>query len=181
MSKKTNQEIIPYKSEKFQRILDFYLFKCPVVINKRKVSQKGETFEKMNITGCKLTSLLKEMKKGTEYHCVESNQSVEKIFEYTKKNSCFSDNHCNIIVYIENKEIKKTKTIFYYIRNAFAHGDFSVKNVEGQNIYTFRSSKNGTVKGMFRLKESTLILWINLIDKQQKSNKTKRKNLKKAG
>lgn len=181
MGKKDNRENIPYDSKNFQKILEFYLFKCPVAINKRKVSQKGETFEKMNITGRKLSSLLKEMKKGTEYRCVESNQSVEKIFESAKNNSGFSDKYCNLIVYIENKEIKKTKTIFYYIRNAFAHGDFSVDNIEGQNIYTLRSSKNGNVRGAFRLKETTLIQWIDLIAKQQKANITKRKSFKKAG
>lgn len=180
MGKTAYKEHIPYESKNFQKILEFYLFKCPVVINNRKVSRKGESFEKMNISGTKLTALLKEMKKGIEYYCLESNQSVEKTFESAKKNSCFSDKYFDLIVYIENKEIKKTKTIFYYIRNALAHGDFSVERVGGQNIYTFCSSKNEITKGMFRLKESTLILWITLIDKQQKSYKSKRKNLKKA-
>lgn len=186
MSKKHNANEIPYNSLNFQKILDFYLFGCPVIIRKKKVSQRGETFEKMNVTGTKLTSLLKDMKRNTEYHCVHSEQSVEKIFETINSNSSFSDDYFNLIVFIENMEIGKTKTIFYYIRNAFAHGDFSVECVEGKYIYTLRSQKNGKIKGMFRIKETTLLSWIDLVYQQTKPNKksmhkNKPKKFKKAG
>lgn len=184
MSRKKPAENIPFKLEAFQNILNFYLFNCPVVIKKRKVSVKGDSFEKMNITGSKLTVLLNEMKKSAEYQCISPKESVEDVFRERKKNTSFSDPGFNLIIFIENSDIGKTKTIFYYIRNALAHGDFLIENVCGQRIYTLRSQKGEVVKGLFRLKESTLLSWIDLVYQQpqgqKKTTKNKHKKYKKA-
>lgn len=50
------------------------------------------------------------------------------------------------------------------IRNAFAHGSFSVENVDGQHIYCLESAKDGSLRARMRLREETLLEWMKLIE-----------------
>ena len=53
------------------------------------------------------------------------------------------------------------ETLYYYIRNAFAHGAFEVINTKEGRVYKLESAKNGIVKAQMRLKESTLNTYVN--------------------
>ena len=58
--------------------------------------------------------------------------------------------------------MSKTSAIFYYIRNALAHGSFGTTLSSGKRTYYFESAKNDIVKARIRLREETLLSWIDL-------------------
>ena len=58
----------------------------------------------------------------------------------------------------ENTSI--TEGFFYCIRNALAHGDFDVE----KGVYELRNRSGENIKGLERLKEKTLLKWIELVD-----------------
>ena len=56
-----------------------------------------------------MSSLLNDMKRSAEFHCIDHNQSADKKFEEIQKNSSLSDKNFNLVVYTENFQIKKQK------------------------------------------------------------------------
>ena len=164
---------IPLTDKNFQRILRFYLFETPVRTfcrkkkddpgatsdqphpkfnyEFRKVSKRGITFSERGLDGPKLNSLRAAMVRmtGVELHAVDDD---------VEKNSEEMDAEYIIIKRNENN-VSITEGYFYCIRNAFAHGDF---DVEG-NVYTLKNEAGGKVKGMARLKEDSLLAWIDLV------------------
>ena len=172
---------IPLSRKNFQTIIQFYLFESPVRTYTRKtkqvfgattaqphpeydyyfkkVSKRGITFADRGIDGSKLNSLRAAMKRvtGVELLAVNTNEEVIEKVNAFKKSAEF------IVIKrgAENKYgVSVTEGYFYCIRNAFAHGDFEV---EGK-IYTLRNEDRGKVKGLARLKESSLLTWIDLVN-----------------
>ena len=150
-----------HHTKTFDRILDFYLFNCPFVMknqnkdkkDKTPVSQREHTFGKYGFTGGKITSLLHSMKKDLAkkvYSCkneVNSNKipSANKSEEF--------------IFYVPPDRMSKTESIYYMIRNAFAHGGFKIEN----GVYFLVSKKKNKFKAIMKLKETTLLKWITEI------------------
>ncbi|MBR4766931.1 MAG: hypothetical protein IK085_09235 [Clostridia bacterium] len=138
----------------------------------KPVSCRAETFRSKGIESGLLTTVLSNMKKSlvrnNTYYCVHSNEDVgEKVAEILK-NSSLSDKHFELIVYKKRNEMSNPEAIYYYIRNAFAHGSFEVVNAgDSERVYYFESKKDKTVNAQMRLKESTLIRYIDLIHKSK--------------
>lgn len=167
---------IPFKNENFQKILTFYLFNSPCEISKGTkenktyipVSKVDKTFSKQGWTDTNLSTLIAKMKSMSyhlEYYPISSNQSINTI----EKNISLSDPNFEMIIMHTRSDMSKACAIFYYIRNGFAHGSFNVKN----NIYCFESSKNGITKAKIRLKEETLLKWIDCFYESPKKHKSK--------
>ena len=76
-----------------------------------------------------------------------------------------------MIVFTKRSDMNITASIFYYIRNAFAHGSFSVSD----RIYYFESSKKGKVLAQIRLHEQTLVKWIELFNSKPDEIKSHKK------
>ena len=137
MNKKKKDLLLKY-DEDFIKIIDFYVFNCPVQDKEKfKVSQLSRTLEERGITGQKLSRLLKDI--GEIINIV----FLSKIYEYNAKNKPSYDiessnkqlikliKNCNNIEYIylyENSSYGKLKSIFYYIRCSIAHGGFIIDN-----------------------------------------------------
>ena len=166
---------IPFKNENFQKILTFYLFNSPCEISKGTkenktyipVSKVDKTFSKQGWTDKNLNTLIAKMKNMSnhlEYYPISSNQSINTI----EKNIGLSDPNFEMIIMHTRNDMSKACAIFYYIRNGFAHGLFDVKN----NIYCFESSKNGVTKAKVRLKEETLLKWIDCFYELSKKRKS---------
>lgn len=174
--KKGNYEKNLYNDKRFQTILDFYLFHCPVEKKGKKVSNRAKSFEEYKIRDTGLTKLLNLMKKdfiaGT-YRILKSEEDVEKVRIQLEKSSGLKDDYYEFIILKEDREIGKTRSIYYAIRNAFAHGSFSIKNTAKDRIYYFESSKDGKIKSQIRLKEKTLLNWITFIVEFSESQKDK--------
>ena len=155
---------IPIENLNFQKIIKFYLFECPVetkqkvnVINNgkktqrtlyRKVSHRGKSFKERKLKRGDFISLKAAMIRSS-YGLILSASNEEpkspNVDEYIviKKN----EDHVNII-----------EGYFYCLRNGFAHGSFDVNG----NYYIFENSYEGKLKGIARLKENTLLEWIDL-------------------
>lgn len=190
---------IPYKSSSFQRILDFYLFHCPCEIEKHpknapkeycKVSMRATTLRAQGWTKGNLNMLLAAMKhtsSGTlEYHLYKSVADIGSEVKRIERNSSLSDDNFEMIVITERSDMSKTSSIFYYIRNALAHGSFSTMDNNGERTYYLESAKGNKINAQIRLREKTLLEWINdfelspkklkeTLDKEKKQKKRKRK------
>ena len=161
---------IPYNDKNFQRIIDFYLFNCPVTMEgqknkkpiKKKVSKRAITFENKRWTGNLLTSLLRIMKNHIIFEETATPEAVKSSSEKMEIESNQSDPYFEMIVYYPT--IGKTKSIFYSIRNAFAHGSFSVVKEGKESVYFLETEKDGNFRARIRLKEKTLLNWIELFE-----------------
>ncbi|MCC8111676.1 MAG: hypothetical protein LIO74_08830 [Ruminococcus sp.] len=94
----------------------------------------------------------------------KENKSVEDKVEDIIYTSSQKDEHFELICFNENTNIGVTRSVFYAIRNALAHGSFSVNNNNGKSVYYFQSERNGEIRSQIRLKESTLLQWIKFFN-----------------
>ncbi len=76
-----------------------------------------------------------------------------------------------IIIRRNEENTSITEGYFYCIRNAFAHGNFDVVN----GVYYLRNMAGDTIKGLAKLKEETLLAWIELVNMTPEELKQKRK------
>ena len=102
------------------------------------------------ITGTLLATVTLQIKRylnGGLYQKCENNENLGEIFD--------ADPSAEKIVFKENAQMSDAEVIFYYIRNAFAHGSFEVVE-KGVRFYKLESRKNDTLKAQMILKEATL-------------------------
>lgn len=171
--------VIPYRAVKFQNIWDFYVVRCPVAFSttskkamakkSRVISHRAETFESRGITGKVLTSLLTAMK--TYVFIIQTDDVELEYIDMTTKYKGFEDSY-EFIIYKENPDLKRTKSIYYAIRNSFAHGSFSVKDEGKERVYYLHSENKAENKARMRIYESTLLEWIGLIEHPSEIQKT---------
>ena len=71
----------------------------------------------------------------------------------------------------------KTEALFYFIRNALAHGGFRISTYNGDRYFVLENRQDERIKGRAIIKESTLLSWAKLIgdlrSKKKKSTSTK--------
>lgn len=167
-SQKTEYSIIPYKNKNFIKIIDFYLFNCPARHTQKtkdltgnnkynfiftKVSARGKTFSERGIEGGGLRTLRAAMQR-TSYKGELFDLTLDKPEDIEQ----YSSRSGEICLTVKNSQMSQTDTIYYAIRNAFAHGSFSIE----KGIYFLVNRNNGKLKGIIRLKEETLLKWIDL-------------------
>lgn len=167
---------IPLSSKRFQRIIQFYLFECPVRTYERtkkpeliktedqpdpkysyefkKVSKRGITFADRNLDGARLNSFRAAMLRVTDVKLIAV-KTIQDVVAVAEKESGEY-----IVIKKNDENVSITEGYFYCIRNAFAHGDFDVKG----STYTFKNETKGTIKGLARLKEDSLLAWIDLAE-----------------
>ena len=167
-------DTIPLAESNFQKIIKFYLFECPCETEKGSskkrnksytaVSKQGITLRQKGWTRGNLITLLSAMKRTSsghlEYHIFSSSQDISAETYNIEKGTSLSDQHFEMIVMSERSDMSKTSSIFYYIRNALAHGSFCQVSDCGKKIYYFESIRNNKVLARIRLREKTLLNWI---------------------
>ena len=142
-------------TDNFKKIITFYLFECPV----ENVSARGYEFGDLGWTNYylrKFNSMMKDVATIEDKNwrlCnikdIDDNlKSIDKSKEYI----------------VCNNGNGKTKSIFYAIRNAFAHGSFEINYNNKVIFYHLKNIDNSTLKADIYLKEETLILWISLFN-----------------
>lgn len=179
-----NREIgIPFSSDSFTTIIEFFLFNCPVEYsNGTKVCVRAKTFRDYGYDSGALNSLLANMKKGNGYpiiyNPIGSTERVEDVYYKIFDNTNYSDPNIEFLIFRHTDDLGKTKSIFYAIRNAFAHGSFSVVFQNNRTYYLLENCHNGTIKARMRLREETLLKWIDLVKEPKVYLKRKsKKNL----
>lgn len=152
---------IPYSDPKFQKIVNTFVFYCPAatVTSKKKeknkkwdnVSARDCSFRSRGITGTLLSTItahIKRILKNELYKKIGNDEKVDIIFE--------SDSSSEKIVFKANSQMSDSEVVYYYIRNAFAHGSFEVID-NGERFYKLESKKRDNIKAQMILKESTLM------------------------
>ena len=164
---------IPVKNADFQNIICNLLFLCPVCTrhtqkgNKTKfkpVSMRKCDFHSRGIRGNLLTTILADIRrpliKVNGYASLAPDDDVEKAMSSIIQSSTNSDANFEVLVYKTRSDMPDSEAIFYYIRNAFAHGSFEY--VPEKQLYLLESKKKDEVKAQMRLKESTLLHYSQL-------------------
>ena len=193
---------IPWNDSNFLKIVDFYLFNCPCETEKGskkngtkeyiKVSKRSTTLRSQGWTGGYLNTLLASMKHTAsghlEYHTFSTGADINAEVCRIEKAGNMSDTNFEMLVMSERADMNKTSSIFYYIRNALAHGSFSVISDKGKCIYYLESARDGEFKAQIRLREETLLKWIydfelspQVLKQALKQDRTQRKSRKKGG
>ena len=164
---------IPIDSKNFQNIIYDLLFLCPVCIRSTKKRAKTEfkpvsvqkcDFHSRHIAGNLLTTILADIRRPIAkiggYASIDSKGDVVGTVNSIICSSTNSDSDFEILVYKKRSNMSESEAIFYYIRNAFAHGSFEY--VSEKQLYKLESKKDTDVKAQMRLKESTLLRYCQL-------------------
>lgn len=163
---------IPLDDKNFRRIIQFYVFECPVEHNnKNRVSQRGETLRELGWESGNCTRLLNLMKNDCPLRFVSQEEMNHTPYGF--------ENYGGVLV--QHGALSKTATVFYYIRNAFAHGSFSVEKIKKEILYSFQNDYHKKRRGLFRLREHDLLRWIDICKEGPSySSRKKRANGKNA-
>lgn len=146
------------RKKNFQKILRFFLFECPVQFyNGKKVSVRGRTFKDRKLDKTGLNSLIAAMRR-----C--SNISINTV----KQTPSVPSGVQEYLVVKERNDMSIVNAYYYSIRNALAHGSFQFEN----GYLTLENKHNGGLKAVGRIKESTLLRWIELCDMRISDLKT---------
>ena len=169
--------IVPLYRKNFQRIILFYLFRCPVckyasvngseggkkLEKTRKTSSLAKTLADYGIHGGGLVSLRKRMlfavsTKPIGYMSLETYSDSEV---FNKSTIILEKKYDEYILIVKNQsKLSQTDSIFYTIRNAFAHGSFFVDD----SWYYFENYHKSKYLGRIKVKEKTLLKWIELVE-----------------
>lgn len=139
----------------FQSILTFYLFKCPATKYKNKkgtkwkASSRSKQFHEYGLEKEQLFRLLHYMKQQVDIRFVENfnnGDTTKEQFVHLKART----------------DMSRVSSIFYNIRNAFAHGSFGIHG----DFYFFNFARPGKdeIKGYGKIKRETLLDWIDVIE-----------------
>ena len=167
---------IPYENSNFVKLINCFVFECPASIrqprkeNKKNiykpVSRRGLSFKERGIESSLLRTILSKISKpiisNNAYASLSVNINLETEIEYIMRDNKLSDKSFDLIVFHKRHDMPDTEAIYYYIRNAFAHGSFEVKRMKGGFVYYIESSKNDVVRDSMRLQERTLLYYVEL-------------------
>lgn len=112
------------------------------------------------------------MAEADRYVKLGPKEDVEKTRRALGADSKLADLNFEFIVFRERNDIPDTEAIFYYIRNAFAHGSFEIKETGGNSVFLLESRKANSVKAQMRLKEKTLRYYRELAAMSCSKNKS---------
>ena len=158
---------VKLNNKNFQKILDFYLFSCPTP-NK---SFRSKTFEQLGWQGKKQFALLKTLLLSSASNSLKGNYHPCKKEELQGKfdeveNIHPVDEYC---VFLKSDEKTVIQSLFSAIRNAFAHGSFSVQTYKKTRVYFF-ANYHDYLKAEIVLQEKTLLAWIEILEKGYANN-----------
>lgn len=163
--KRTFDNKIAMNSSNFQKILDFYLFRCPV----EGTSFRGVSFSEHGWRGTKQFAKLKKLLLSASSTDLASNyypcKKEELSGKFDKVSSISPVNeYC---VFLKNEENTVMQSLFSAIRNAFAHGSFSVREYTsdgGKTKVYFIVNYKAYLKAEIVLQESTLLRWMKIVE-----------------
>lgn len=152
------------KDENLQRIVQFYVWETPV----SGVSSKGTSFSELGWKGGSFNTLHARMKKASQFPsknwiAVSSKKIEERLREINRlaKYDCSFE----FAIHAIKDGLNKTEGLFYFIRNAFAHGGFATSSFKGEKYYVLENRQGSKLKGRAVIRETTLLNWIKIVEK----------------
>ena len=172
--------LIPYENNALIDVIDFFVFHCPASVRSRvkngtcpngnekkvivykDVSARGCSFHRRGISGSLLLTVLAEIRKPVVknglYQIVKTDVDVSDTVSSLIKNKAGNDPMPDLIVFHTRTDMPDSEAVFYYIRNALAHGSFEIiKDIHEKAIYKFECKKDNIIKAQMQLKENTLL------------------------
>lgn len=194
---------VPIEHPEFTRLIDGFVFNCPSRIVKEtkikpppitgpkyrreheNVSKRKCSFYDRGIKKDLLTTILAQIRRpmvanGT-YIVLKPEKDVEHERKLMESSITLSDDFYDEMIYHTRTDMSDTEAIFYYVRNAFAHGSFEAVSNGASYIYILESQKDDTIKAQMRLKEETLLHYLELANASEKEIRSmqRRKKAKK--
>ena len=161
--------------------MTFFVFDCPSSIKtgggKKKngvqkpvcytnVSSRASTFRTRGINKSLLSTIIAEIRRPIakigSYAALTASESVEERVRQICSNTNLSDQKFDLLVFKKRSDMSDAEAVYYYIRNAFAHGSFDVQGTQESLVYHLESKKKDTICAQMRLKEKTLMRYIKL-------------------
>lgn len=153
---------IKLNNKNFQRILYFYLFACPTP----KTSARSKSFEQLGWKGQQQFAQLKALLISSASNSLKGNYHPCKKEELQKHFAVVANVHPvdEYCVFLKSDEKTVIQSLFSAIRNALAHGSFSIQTYEKARVYFFANHSN-YLKAEIVLQEKTLLAWIDIVEK----------------
>ena len=179
---------IPIDKENFNRIIMGFVFECPSSIKKNDcffpISDRRCSFRQNGIEKSLLNTIFSQIRKHigkSKLFPIEKADDFDRIFNNTINGLSFQDPLFEVLFYRKRSDMSDTEAIYYYIRNAFAHGAFEcVKYGNCELIYLLESGKNNRINARIRLKEQTLLKLLEIKEMSSREIKNmQKKNIKK--
>ena len=151
---------IKLSDKKLQKILQFYLIECPV----EGVSFKGKSFKEYGYADRNSFGRLKKQLLDSATSSLAKNYfpSLKSELENNIKECSLKECSEEYCVFLKSDEKSVMRSLFSAIRNALAHGRFSIKTYKNTHIYCFSNYKKYE-KARIVLYEDTLLTWIKII------------------
>lgn len=150
---------------KFDKIVEFYLWACPVP----GTAYNAKTFEDYNWKTSHEFKILRHQLLDVASPSIQFIGTLRRDLELTlkKHNQYNSRSFTEIIIIVGDKP--PVKDIFRNIRNALAHGSFRVnKQQKVDDYFYFFESRNPDnnykIAARIVLKASTLVKWIKIVE-----------------
>lgn len=162
-----------FHNEELFRIVIFYVFHSPCT----GLSAMGKSLAdyKWHKPWCKPYYLNKQLKQASSnFNLLFSAKSYDKMSEALGK-ADLNDNFPNDLsrerICIYNNENNQFMSVFYHIRNAFAHGRLNIVDSNGECVFVLedivpnkKSPQCQKVSARMILRRSTLLKWIDIIE-----------------
>ena len=174
-------DTIKFKDEQFIRIITFFMFYSPVDnLSARQISLSEYGWKKPWRNPWYLNKQLKQA--TSNYELLFSSATFKKIDEALTKadlKNSFPSNIAKERICIYDGQKNQFMSVFYHIRNAFAHGRFALNLLNDKEYYILedvQKDKDGfKVSARMILKTNTLLNWIDIIESGEKEYKNARK------
>ena len=178
------KKTIPITNPIFQEIVCGLVFNCPsstvfkerIGVNERgtpkykytykPVSAREVSFRNRGIDNRLFETILAQIRRPLNnkktYALIDKTESVELTVHTIDSSVPLKDQYYELIVFQKRPDMSNAEALYYYLRNAFAHGSFEVVPTDNGNVYLLESSKDGNVKAQMRLKENSLLEYIRI-------------------
>lgn len=155
---------VDYRSKDFTDFFYHFVILCPAfhriynsktkVVAFKNVSVRDCSFRDRGIEKGLVLTILSQIRKITPdtFFMLTENGSVEEKVEEIEK----SRGDCELMVFKQQDRMSDTCSIYYYIRNAFAHGSFEIRQSGRREMYLLESAKDMNVKCRIRLSKQNL-------------------------
>jgi hypothetical protein len=147
------------------KLLKFYLWETPVP----DTSCKGRTFSQYGWNGKLYRELHARMREVSGFPIAEDGHWVKaRVSDIEKELAILNrldhyDCSFEFAVHAVKNDLNDTQSLFYLIRNSFAHGGFRICHYNGERYFVFENREKGRLKGRAIFKEHTLLSWIGIV------------------
>lgn len=146
---------------KSQRILNFYVFSCPVEgvnIQSKKINEYGWNTPVLKRS---LSGKLKNLITDKHFKIAKNALEFDEILQSNKVLNTMG-NICESVL-LTSDQTNISELLFRTIRNSFAHGAFLIKMNKKELYYILENRNNGKLKARMIVKEETLLKWIDIL------------------